>query len=203
MPTVIDNPILNSAFREPSRHFRFDAEGITNDIVGRRRTSVYFIPIAQPRKKGKQLQFETEWTEDRLEENRIVNLIRQPRGCLASGRSCRRHRNNGTFAGVLDQPRSGATAVLLSGRGRRDSDLHRGGGTEVWRRVDDDLSLIIEVTGESRKDKAEKVSTARTLWIPAVNNHGGFGRWAFVEITDPRDAQRTIHATVTSLLRAV
>ena len=23
--------------------------------------------------------------------------------------------------------------------------------------------------------------------IPAVNNHGGFGRWAFLEITDPYD----------------
>jgi type III restriction enzyme len=24
-----------------------------------------------------------------------------------------------------------------------------------------------------------------TLWVAAVNNHGGFGRWEFVEITDP------------------
>jgi len=23
--------------------------------------------------------------------------------------------------------------------------------------------------------------------MPAVNNHGGFGRWAFAEITDPYD----------------
>ena len=59
-----------------------------------------------------------------------------------------------------------------------------------------DLNLIIEVSGEQRKDKAAKVSTARTLWVPAVNNHGGFGRWAFVEVTDPWDAQRTIRAVV-------
>ena len=38
------------------------------------------------------------------------------------------------------------------------------------------------------------MTTARTLWVPAVNNHGGFGRWAFVEVTDPWDAQRTIRA---------
>ena len=74
---VIENPILNSAFAEPSRHFRFTEEGITNEIVEKRRTSSYFIPIAQPKKKGKQLQFETEWTSDRLEENRLVNLIRE------------------------------------------------------------------------------------------------------------------------------
>lgn len=30
--------------------------------------------------------------------------------------------------------------------------------------------------------------------IPAVNNHGGFGRWEFLEIVDPWDAQNTIRA---------
>ena len=54
---------------------------------------------------------------------------------------------------------------------------------------DDLLNLIVEVTGEKKKDKAAKVATARTLWVPAVNNHGGFGRWAFIEIADPWDAE--------------
>ncbi len=76
--TVIENPILNSPFLEPSRHFRFDEDGITNDIVEGRRISSYFVPIAQPRKKGnKQLRFDTEWTQDRIEENKLVNRIRQ------------------------------------------------------------------------------------------------------------------------------
>ncbi len=30
--------------------------------------------------------------------------------------------------------------------------------------------------------------------IPAINNHGGFGRWAFLEIVDPLDAKNTIRA---------
>ena len=47
------------------------------------------------------------------------------------------------------------------------------------------LKVVIEVSGEKRADKAAKVKSARELWIPAVNNHGGFGRWEFVEITDP------------------
>ncbi len=59
------------------------------------------------------------------------------------------------------------------------------------------LNLIVEVTGEKKKDKAAKVATARTLWVPAVNNHGGFGRWAFVEIADPWDAENLIRATLT------
>jgi len=57
---------------------------------------------------------------------------------------------------------------------------------------EDPLNLVIEVTGEKKKDKEVKVSTTRALWIPAVNNHGGFGRWAFVEITDPWDAANKI-----------
>jgi type III restriction enzyme len=56
------------------------------------------------------------------------------------------------------------------------------------------LNLIVEVTGERKKDKAAKVATARTLWIPAVNNHAAYGRWAFVEITDPWDAKNTIRS---------
>jgi len=56
------------------------------------------------------------------------------------------------------------------------------------------INLILEVSGEARKDKAAKTATARALWVPAVNNHGGFGRWAFLEISDPWDAKNTIKA---------
>jgi type III restriction enzyme len=56
------------------------------------------------------------------------------------------------------------------------------------------LNLIVEVSGEARKDKAAKVATARNLWVPAVNNHGQFGRWGFVEISDPWDAMGPIRS---------
>jgi type III restriction enzyme len=58
----------------------------------------------------------------------------------------------------------------------------------------DPLNLIIEVTGEKKRDKAARVATAQTLWVPAVNNHGGFGRWAFVEIDDPLKAHTLIRS---------
>jgi type III restriction enzyme len=75
---VITNPIINSPFAEPVRHFKFDDDGITNEIQETRRESAYFIPIAQPRKKSKdQQQTFSEWTADRIEENKIVNRIRQ------------------------------------------------------------------------------------------------------------------------------
>lgn len=73
---VIENPIINSPFEEPHRHFKFTDEGITNEIVERRRVSSYFIPIARPKKKGKQLLLDTEWTQDRIEENKFVNEVR-------------------------------------------------------------------------------------------------------------------------------
>jgi type III restriction enzyme len=57
---------------------------------------------------------------------------------------------------------------------------------------DDLLNLIVEVTGEKKKDKAAKVATARTLWVPAINNHGGFRRWEFIEVADPWDAKNLI-----------
>lgn len=76
---VIDNPIINSPFHEPTRHFRFDDGGITDGIFEARRAGSYFMPIAQPRNKGKlrQLAFDTEWTQKRMEENRMLGAIRR------------------------------------------------------------------------------------------------------------------------------
>jgi len=50
---VIENPILNSPFVEPGRHFRFTDDGITDEIIEQHRISSYFIPIARPRSWGK------------------------------------------------------------------------------------------------------------------------------------------------------
>src|SRR3990172_200736 len=75
---VIENPILNSPFEEPTRHFKFADEGITDEIVEARRVSSYFIPIPRPKKKNpRQLAFETEWTADRIEENQFINQVRE------------------------------------------------------------------------------------------------------------------------------
>ncbi|MFI4917553.1 MAG: BPTD_3080 family restriction endonuclease [Phycisphaerales bacterium JB060] len=67
---------------------------------------------------------------------------------------------------------------------------------------DDPLMLVLEVSGQ--KDgaigaaKAAKTETARTLWVPAVNNAGRWGRWAFVEVSDPWDLQNTVRAVLSS-----
>ena len=75
---IIENPVINTPFEEPMRHFRFTEDGITNEIVDDRRISSYFIPVPRPRKKGKQQQlpFSTEWTNDRLQENEFIIQVR-------------------------------------------------------------------------------------------------------------------------------
>jgi len=51
------------------------------------------------------------------------------------------------------------------------------------------LNLIVEVTGQKKPDKDAKAETAGSLWVPAVNSQGGFGRWAYIEDFDPWNAQ--------------
>ena len=63
--------------------------------------------------------------------------------------------------------------------------------------ADDDGVVVVP-----RLDAA-KVAAAQTLWIPAINNHGGFGRWAFVEVTDPWDANGTIRSAISAQMAGV
>ncbi|CAN5129659.1 hypothetical protein BH10CYA1_BH10CYA1_62710 [soil metagenome] len=88
MPTevAIDNPILNGAFEEPKRHFKFTDDGITNEVVEQRRTSSYFVPIAKSKKSSKQLSIAFEELQrDRVEENKLVNQLREKVGRWRSG----------------------------------------------------------------------------------------------------------------------
>ena len=134
---LIENPILNSPFHEPDRHFKFTDEGITNEIVEGRRSSSYFIPIARPKKKGKQLAFDTEWTQDRIEENKTVNRIRQrvgmwreggrgppllpPQARSAEDRSTHRRRSQRSR-----ETRGGSPHLDLGHRGRQGQDRRQG-----------------------------------------------------------------------------
>jgi type III restriction enzyme len=59
------------------------------------------------------------------------------------------------------------------------------------RQADDPVetrTLILEVSGGLKSvagagATSAKAMTARNLWCTAVNNHGGFGRWGYTEIT--------------------
>lgn len=57
---------------------------------------------------------------------------------------------------------------------------------------DDPLNLILEVSGREKREKKEKVATTKELWVPAIDQHGGFGRWTFLETTDPWNVMNEI-----------
>ena len=74
---IIDNPIINSPYRAPEKHFRFDDEGITNEIVVGRRESQYFVPVPKPRKRGQQMELDfAGFTADKIRKNDFVNEVR-------------------------------------------------------------------------------------------------------------------------------
>src|SRR4051794_39970344 len=72
----IDNPIFNSPYKEPTRHFRFDADNQITDVIDAgRRGSSYFLPIAAPKKKGAPGLFDA--VEEKKAESGHVNRIRR------------------------------------------------------------------------------------------------------------------------------
>jgi len=62
------------------------------------------------------------------------------------------------------------------------------------------LNLVVEISGFRRRDKQAKTDTMERLWVPAINNHGGFGRWGFAELTEVHDAAKTIRSYLARLL---
>ena len=127
-PVVIENPILNSPFAEPTRHFRFSDDGITDEVADGRRESGYFLPIASPRKKSGQMKFETEWTQDRFLSSPRINRIRDRVKQWRQGGYLGVTRTTARLLDYWNDPGARAKAVLLPARGARDGHLpHRGG----------------------------------------------------------------------------
>ena len=61
---------------------------------------------------------------------------------------------------------------------------------------DDLLHLIVEIKGYRREDAKVKKATMDTYWVPGVNNHRRYGRWAFAEFTDVYEMQSDFEAKV-------
>ena len=73
---VIDNPILNRPHDEPTRHFVFDDEGITDRVEESRRLSSFFVPVPRMRKGTRHLEL-AELTADQIRLNDLINRIRE------------------------------------------------------------------------------------------------------------------------------
>jgi len=65
-------------------------------------------------------------------------------------------------------------------------------------------TLVVEVSGGQKRLVTPgladmKVAVARDQWCVAVNNHGGFGRWGYVEVTDMTTAKADLDAAIAGL----
>ena len=73
---VIDNPILNSPFAEPARHWLLDQQGIPNGAVGQgRRRSEFVVPVPPPRHQT-QATLDLDDEYGKRKPNDAVNEIR-------------------------------------------------------------------------------------------------------------------------------
>lgn len=73
------SPILNSPYFEPSRHFKADERGLTDDIIESRRPSSFYIPVPHAKTKQKQLELnisEGAFGIDMQKENKFINKVR-------------------------------------------------------------------------------------------------------------------------------
>ena len=70
---------------------------------------------------------------------------------------------------------------------RRDGDVQR--------------YLLVEISGgqKSPGPTATKATTTRNSWCVAVNNHGGFGRWGYVEIRSMGDLLGQVKDAISNL----
>ena len=74
---TIANPVINSPFKEPQRHFKFNARGITEEITDGRRRSEYFMPFPKPKKRSGQDQMLFELPDQDLRQaNAFINSVR-------------------------------------------------------------------------------------------------------------------------------
>ena len=75
------NPILNSPYEPPARHFELGPHGPTGLILDGRRPSESFVPVPVPKKTKKAVEQATldfDHTPDRVEVNTLINDIRTP-----------------------------------------------------------------------------------------------------------------------------
>ena len=73
----IENPIINSPYDPPERHFELGPDGPTGTILDGRRLSESFIPVPPSRKGAQQAALDFDATGERREQNTTINDIRQ------------------------------------------------------------------------------------------------------------------------------
>ncbi len=79
--------------------------------------------------------------------------------------------------------------IIDDGQGSANAAGAMDGGSGDGQGDDDLLHLIVEIKGYRREDAKEKKTTMEVYWVPGVNSHAQYGRWAFAEFTDVYEMQ--------------
>lgn len=79
---TLANPIINSPYEEPRKHFVLGDNGPTGEIADRRRPSEFFIPVPKAKKGSKkqadagQQLFDLNVTDEKIERNDAIDQLR-------------------------------------------------------------------------------------------------------------------------------
>jgi len=229
-----EQPVLNSPYDYPERHWELDDQGQpTQRIIDRRRRAEFITPIPKPRKRKKSaspnqldLVFDEgkgiSTQEQRYDPTPVINDLRRhvdewrrlsnPADWRVTPETARllkhwRHHRFSGFRPFFCQVEAAETAIYLTEVAPKICNTGKAFlnhlGLEVPYQygsemrtylpdfivcVDDGgaepLHLVLEIKGFRREDAKEKKATMETYWVPGVNNHGVYGRWAFAEFTD-------------------
>jgi hypothetical protein len=188
---LVDNPILNSPFKEPSQYWAY-AEGQPVLREGRRPAGYY----PKARTRGPQMAM----PEEKLVPLDLVNtiLFRTVRPCVGTTKSHVSHvvldapKWEHSMAYQLEQmPEVIAYArndhldftIPYEWQGARHE--YRPDYLIRWRCEDGrEVKIILEVKGfETEQDRQKEIGARR--WVRVVNHHGEFGRWEFVICRNP------------------
>lgn len=75
--SFVDNPVINSPFEEPRRHYQLNGEGQPTGIIGEgRRPSMQVVPVPAIRRRVKQGELDLAETPNTIKVNQLVNDIR-------------------------------------------------------------------------------------------------------------------------------
>src|SRR5437764_748292 len=87
----IGNPVLNSPYRVPARHFELGDDGTSiGTVLDGRRRSEYLVPAPPSRKRGRQIEFEPEPVEGENDQRTTANpFINELRGHVERWRALR------------------------------------------------------------------------------------------------------------------
>ena len=159
--TIIENPILNSPFREPDRHWRFTDEGITNEIVEPAAPVPTSCRSRRPRRRASNSSLTRSGPRTASSPTTTSTASGNGSSCGAKGIR-RRHPGHSQALAALDRPRPREQALLLPDRSPGDAHLPDRSRREGRRRLDRKPG-----SGRPTQHRTRGSIASRSRWRPA------------------------------------